>query len=151
MAAAIFVALFVISVVLSAQLCAVMGNASPVLREAVQPIVETARPDYPQGGPATAHLTRYKGSELGQPGKRTTRNPVDRVGLNIVEVCCRKNTRGLKSREFVRMGLRLHEDNPEEINGHAAGVNQDSMRGEAPMPHSHPERPFAEPSAIFFI
>jgi hypothetical protein len=56
------------------------------------------------------------GSERADSPAQTARNPVDRVGLNIVEVCCRKTTRRLKSREFLRMG-RCRGSDPEEISG----------------------------------
>jgi hypothetical protein len=68
-AAAVFVALFVISVVLSAQLCAVMGKV-PCLSRGSAADVEAARQDRSARRHRTAYQTRYQSSEFGIPARK---------------------------------------------------------------------------------
>jgi hypothetical protein len=95
------VVVLVISVVLSAPLSAVMGKGNPGLKRSGSVSKPHAK-TYPRGGPATANLTRYKGSVPGNPVTRL-KYSVDRVRVNIVEACFRTATPGLKSREFQKV------------------------------------------------
>src|ERR1022692_201029 len=80
-----------------------MGEAPRVEAAAVQQIVKLHARTYHRGGPATANSTRYKGSGHRSLLKKLLKRSVKRVGANIVEVCCRKTTPGLKSHEFLRI------------------------------------------------
>lgn len=78
-------------------------DTASLLTAANQAVVKTASQPL-SSGPQNRPLDSHKVAESEQPWQKITRNPVDRVGVNIVEVCCRKTTRRLKSREFLGLG-----------------------------------------------